>query len=86
MAGSTVLHAHIDVAGVLRWPKSQLAGMFRSAEGRRLNGDECRDVLLEQLALGRRVLPLGEPCEGFDYSGGACPGHHRGEPEGRSDG
>lgn len=31
--------------------------------------------LKRQLQEGVECLPVGEPCEGFDFSGGGCPGH-----------
>jgi hypothetical protein len=36
--------------------------------------DELRSSLMDELAMGHEVLPLGGACEGFDYKQG-CPGH-----------
>jgi hypothetical protein len=35
---------------------------------------EFRQMCMDELANGHEVLPMGEPCEGFDYKTG-CPGH-----------
>ena len=35
---------------------------------------ELKDVFRKYKADGKRVIPLGEPCEGFSYWSG-CPGH-----------
>jgi hypothetical protein len=64
----------VDIRGVLRWSNKKLAGMFTHDDGRRCSGPDAREFLLDQLALGRRVLPMGGPCEGFSYETG-CPGH-----------
>lgn len=68
------VHMVVDIRGVLRWPNRKLAGMFVHEDGRSLSGPDAREFLLDQLELGHRVLPMGEPCEGFSYQTG-CPGH-----------
>lgn len=35
-----------------------------------MNGAMVRAILA-----GRKFIPLGKACEGFDYVGGGCPGH-----------
>ncbi len=68
------IHMCVDIAGVLRWPDNKLKGMFTHDNGQRpKTGREVRDFLKLQLAMGKRVLPMGK-CEGFDYQTG-CPGH-----------
>lgn len=68
-------HMCIDLRGVLRnfnhheWRKS-----CTREDGTFLTSAEVRDHFLEQLAMGRRVVPFGKPCEGFSYQTG-CPGH-----------
>jgi hypothetical protein len=73
-AMSRVLHVCLDVKGALRWSTSQLRGMLSRPDGSRATTDEVREYLLEQLAQGRRVLPMADDCEGFSYETG-CPGH-----------
>lgn len=70
----TTVHLSLDIGGALRWSGRQLRGMFVHDDGRKMTADEVRGVLIDQLKLGRHVLPLGTPCEGFSYQTG-CPGH-----------
>lgn len=74
---NTIIHCCISVRGMLKTAsRKQLAAMFRDPQtGARLTADQAKDQLLDQLAAGREVLPLGPPCDGFDYAGGGCPGH-----------
>jgi len=67
------IHCCLDIRGALRWPLRRLRGMFR-IDGRACSGAQAREILLDHLSQGRRVLPMGEPCEGFSYETG-CPGH-----------
>ena len=72
----TNYHVCLHVRGALKnMKRRELARLFNHADGRALTADEARDHLLDQLSQGREVLPFGEPCEGFDYSGRGCPGH-----------
>ena len=75
------LHLCLSVRGALRWDKRMMARQAkaaRHADGRVLTGEELREHLMDELAQGHEVIPLGAPCEGFDYETG-CPGHD--EPE-----
>ena len=74
MTTSTTIHCCVSIRGALKWPKRKLRGMLVDESGRKLTADEVREWLFDQLALGRRVLPMGAPCEGFSYETG-CPGH-----------
>jgi hypothetical protein len=70
------VHMCIDVRGVLGWPDRELNGFLVNAEtGKNLTAAEAREALYAELLQGHAVIPMGEPCEGFDYSGGGCPGH-----------
>jgi len=75
---SKTIHCCIDIRGVLRWKDRDLRGMFAYQNGQKLSGKEVREVLYDELAKGRKGIPMGEPCEGFSYDTG-CPGH--GQPE-----
>jgi hypothetical protein len=75
----TILHCCIDIRGMLKWSKPKLRGAFRDASGRPLTADEVREHLFDCLAEGKKVLPLGEECEGFSYQTG-CPGHREDAP------
>ena len=69
-----ITHCCVDIRGALRWPAKQLKFLLRHPDGRGMTADEVREALLDELAKGREVLPVGDPCEGFDYKTG-CPGH-----------
>jgi hypothetical protein len=70
-------HVCIDVRGAIRnaHDENSTARCFTHDDGRPATLDEGLDFLMDQLAAGRNVIPMGEACEGFDYSGGGCPGH-----------
>ena len=75
MSTKTV-HMSLSVRGALKnMTRKELAGMFTHDDGRRMTADEARDALMDELAKGHEVIPFGPSCEGFDYSGGGCPGH-----------
>ncbi|MGB4488454.1 MAG: hypothetical protein WBI95_23540 [Pseudomonas veronii] len=72
----TTYHLHLSVRGALRdFTKRQLKGMFRFEDGRECTAHEAREHLYGCLAQGKEVLPFGPACDGFDFSGGGCPGH-----------
>ena len=70
----TIRHMCVDIRGVLRWKDRDLKGMFTDDNGRTMSADEIRNELYDELAKGRRVLPMSKECVGFDYQTG-CPGH-----------
>lgn len=72
-----IMHMCLDVAGWLQshTRKRDYTRMFKRDDGRWMTPDEAKRNLLEVLASGRRLLPLG-PCDGFDYQTG-CPGHEK---------
>ncbi|OOG61405.1 hypothetical protein B0E46_15615 [Rhodanobacter sp. B04] len=74
-----IVHCCMDVRGALKMTQRQLGAMFRHSDGRRLSADRARDVLLDHVAAGHEVIPLGPVCQGFDYKTG-CPGHET-EPQ-----
>jgi len=68
----------LNVRGALKnMTNRELVGMFTHDDGRRMTADEEKDALMDELAKGHEVIPFGKPCEGFDYSGGGCPGHEK---------
>lgn len=73
----TIMHASLCVRGAIDWPAKLRAGLFRHEDGSKVSPRDARNYLLDRLAEGKELLPIGEPCEGFDYKTG-CPGH---EPE-----
>lgn len=66
------VHCCVDIQGVLRWPDKDLRKMF-TENGQYKSGAYVRDWLKLQLALGKKVLPMGE-CDNFDFQTG-CRGH-----------
>lgn len=69
-------HIHLSVRGALRdFSKRELKDLFRFENGRYCTAAEAKEFLADCLAQGKEVLPMGTPCEGFDFSGGGCPGH-----------
>lgn len=73
---TTIVHCCLSVRGALKtMTRGQLGKLFRHDSGRRMTADEAKDALMDELAKGHEVIPLGTACEGFDYSGGGCPGH-----------
>ena len=42
--------------------------------GRPLTFEQAYEAMLQELAQGHRMLPVGKACEGFSYETG-CPGH-----------
>ncbi len=70
-----ITHMCVSVRGAIRnW--RDWAGSITGDDGKRLmTKHEIQNALMDELAKGHEVIPLGNPCEGFDYSGGGCPGH-----------
>ena len=78
----TTHHMCVDIEGVLRWPDKDLRRLFTTDGQHEKSGRLVRDWLKLQLLQGKRVLPMGEKCEGWSDVDG-CPGHPR-KPEGES--
>ena len=73
-------HMCVSVRGVLRWPDRKLvsdwSGCITDDTGKSpRTAYEIREFWMDHLSKGHEVIPLGEPCEGFDYGGKGCPGH-----------
>jgi len=43
-------------------------------DGSKMTAMELKAAFVELLGEGKKVIPLGKPCEGFSYETG-CPGH-----------
>jgi hypothetical protein len=72
----TTHHMCVDIEGVLRWPDKDLRSLFTTEGTHEKSGKVVRDWLKLQLLQGKRVLPMGEKCEGWSDVDG-CPGHPR---------
>ena len=71
---TTSFHMCVDIRGAIKWPNSRLKSLFCDSQGQPVSAEAAREHLLDQLQMGRRVIPFGKPCEGFSYETG-CPGH-----------
>ncbi len=70
--GRFTLHCCQSVEGALRnWGKSEWNHIARE-NGITVNQAKERFRIME--FEGKKVIPFGEPCEGFSYETG-CPGH-----------
>ncbi len=77
---SKTIHMCLDLRGALtNWGPRQTRGVLRDESGRALSHREVREWLLDQMQMGRKVVPYGKPCEGFSYETG-CPGHEESPP------
>lgn len=74
----TTIHCCLSVRGYLASDEKlrSLVGSLTKNGEPLTRVDEVREALFDQLARGHEVLPLGKPCEGFDYKKG-CPGHEK---------
>lgn len=61
-----ILHMCLDVRGALNWPKHKLKGMLKTDSGKKLTPDEVRTYLMDCLADGSEVIPIGTDCTNFD--------------------
>jgi len=68
-------HMCMNIEGCLRNLKNRKIRIFNDDNGHQISDKEARKYLAECQAKGWKVIPFGEPCEGFDYFGHGCPGH-----------
>lgn len=64
-------HFCLSVRGAL---KNRDFSGFTNDDGSKATPEQVQDFLLDQLAMGREVIPMSKDCKGFDYKTG-CPGH-----------
>lgn len=74
MSTSKTWHMCVDIQGALRRSDKELVRLFTDPDGVKRSGRYVRDFLKLELMRGKRVLPIGDECVGFDYVNG-CPGH-----------
>lgn len=68
----TQRHFCMSVEGPLRnWSKVEWKRMAKH-EG--ITGEQLKDRFFKWHSEGKKVIPLGDPCEGFSYETG-CPGN-----------
>jgi hypothetical protein len=68
-------HMCMNIEGCLRNNKGRKIKIFEDENGNFISDKKAREYLAECQAKGWKVIPIGEPCEGFDYFVGGCPGH-----------
>ena len=71
-----IIHMCMSVRGALNWDKKTMkrnAKGFKTNDGRPMTADQVREALMDELAKGHEVIPLGE-CDNFDFKTG-CKGH-----------
>ena len=66
------MHMSVDLRGMLRNGLYKNGGLQHD-DGREMTPDEAFDAICDEIAKGRRVIPLGQ-CDNFDYQTG-CLGH-----------
>ncbi len=69
-----IFHMCISIRGALKNTDAKLRNMFTDKDGSKLPADEIRDGLLDKIADGWEVLPIGKECDNFDKKKG-CQGH-----------
>jgi hypothetical protein len=74
MSTYTRHHMCVSVAGSLRSLDKDLRGLLTLDDGREATTHQTRQWLRIQQMKGRKVVPIGQPCEGFSYEIG-CHGH-----------
>ena len=80
------MHMCLSVRGALKWDSRTLRRcrpLFSDDEGRHPSADEIREWLMDELAQGHEVIPIGPGCEGFDFKNG-CPGHEMPQSKGKT--
>lgn len=73
-------HVCQDVRGaILNFKAREWRNCVTDETGRTLTPAEVKNWFMDQLAEGKKVVPFGQPCEGFSFETG-CPGH-KSEPD-----
>ena len=71
------IHMCVDVRGIIRRlsaSRAKMAPGITDGHGRPVTRLHAIELFMDELAKGHKVVPMGEPCEGFSYETG-CPGH-----------
>lgn len=72
---SRTIHIHVDIrSALIDMSDEDLVGMITAKGGGQMEAWQIKSALLDELLAGRKVLPVDDACEGFDYVTG-CPGH-----------
>ena len=72
---SRTFHLCVSLRGALmNWSDREWRNCVTDDDGRTLTPMEVKSYFLECLAEGKRVIPIGEKCDNFDFEKG-CLGH-----------
>jgi hypothetical protein len=58
----------------MNWNDREWRNCVRDDDGKTLTPQEVKSYFLECLSEGKKVIPVGEKCDNFDYMKG-CLGH-----------
>lgn len=73
---SRTIHMCLSVRGALNWDRRRLKNATKwitRSDGTRYTPDQLRSALMDELAAGNEVIPMGA-CDDFDPKTG-CRGH-----------
>jgi hypothetical protein len=68
-------HMSVNLEGLLRNYKRKKINIMEDDNGQTLTDEEARAEIARLQALGHKLMPTSNNCEGFDPFGGGCPGH-----------
>lgn len=71
------IHLSLDLRGAVKNFRPHEWVNCVTVDDRTLTPDEVLDAFIEEIAAGKRVMPMcmANECPDFDYSGKGCPGH-----------
>lgn len=69
------IHMSANIEGILRNYKGRKITFLDNDKGKRMTDKDARSELAKLQALGHKLIPCSDECEGFDPFGGGCPGH-----------
>lgn len=78
----TRYHMSLSVRGALNWPKAEMRRLAKSMtkpDGSALTPEQAREALMDELAKGHEVVPIGIVCDNWDWKEG-CKGHRAESP------
>lgn len=73
--GATIRHMSTNIEGLLRNMKGKKINFIDDDEGNPMTDKEARIEIARIQALGHKLIPSTNECEGFDPFVGGCPGH-----------
>ncbi len=70
-----IVHMSVSIEGLLRNYKRKKITFFEDEDGRQMSDREARNEIARLQALGHKLIPITNKCDGFDPFGKGCPGH-----------